>query len=516
MPKSTLICSAMKRLAIPILALLLVVGCTTNSDVTTESGEYEPTWESLSRHQEIPEWLHDAKLGIYFHWGVFTVPAFGSEWYPYNMYRENNAVHRHHVATYGKDFNYHQFVDQFTGEEFDAKEWAKLFKDSGAKFAGPCALHHDGFAMWDSDLTPWNSMDRGPKRDITGEFLRELKALNLKTITTFHHARNMQRNANTPEEWASTGAHNCGYNSHFAYDPSLITSSEDEELQMMYGNQGEEKFLKYWYDIVDEVATKYSPDMIWFDSWLNMIPEELRQEMVANYYNKARAKGQDVTIGYKQEDLPLDVGILDIEQGGKTDISERVWMTDITISNSSWSYVEGQTYKAPELVLRNMIDVWSKNGIVLLNISPTSHGVIPEAQREVLRPIGEWLAKYGEAVYETRPFSKYGWGATVAKAGSHGGQSSKVEYSASDIRYTLSKDNKTLYVTFLGAPKPGTKVYFPDFAPHRYPTPTPIKRVTLLGSDVEVEYYPSTDRALLVIPDAEMDEMATVFKFELE
>ncbi len=478
--------------------------------------EYQPTWESLSNHDETPEWLQDAKLGIYFHWGVYTVPAYGSEWYPYNMYREGNKVNKHHLETYGADFNYHDFVDQFTGENFDAKEWAALMKASGARFGGPCALHHDGFAMWDSELTPWNAMDRGPKRDITGEITRELKKIGLKTITTFHHARNFQRNANTPEEWASKGASNCGYDSHFAYDPSLITSSKDPELSMMYGNVPEEQFNKYWINMINEVVDNYSPDIIWFDSWFNLMPEPLVQQMVADYYNKAKKKGQEVTIGYKQSDLPLEVGILDIEQGGKTDLSERAWMTDITLSNQSWSYVEGQTYKKPELVLRNMIDVWSKNGVVLLNISPKSDGTIPEAQREVLRPIGEWLAKYGESVYETRPFLKYGFGTTSASAGMHGGQSAKTEYSENDIRYCTSKDGKTLYITFLGRPKVGRKIAFKDLAPHRYPAGGDVKRVTLLGSDVKVEYQAGKDFCYLTIPDAPMDEMATVFKMELE
>ncbi len=482
---------------------------------------YKPTWESLSEHQEIPEWLHDGKLGIYFHWGVYTVPAFGSEWYPYNMYRKGNKVNKYHESRYGADFNYHQFVDMFTGENFDAKEWAELMKSSGARFGGPCAIHHDGFAMWDSELTPWNAMDRGPKRDVTGEMLSELKRIGLKTITTFHHARNFQRNADNPNEWASSGANNCGYNSHFAYDPSLITSSDDPELAMMYGNVPEKQFNKYWLNIVNEVVDNYSPDMIWFDSWLNMMPESLVQEMVAHYYNEAKSKNQAVTIGYKQEDLPLDVGILDIEQGGKTDLSERVWMTDITLSNMSWSYVNGQTYKRPEIVLRNMIDVWSKNGIVLLNISPRSDGTIPDEQRSVLKPIGEWLAKYGEAVYETRPFSKYGFGTTASVAGSHGGQSAKIAYSANDIRYTMSKDGGTLYITFLGRPTPGRRVAFKDLGPHRYPVgrgdgTRGVKSVSLLGSDVEVTFQEGTDVCYLTIPNAPMDEMATVFKLELE
>ncbi len=503
-------------LSILLLSTLIFTGRSEAISASKADKPYKPTWKSLSTHQEIPEWLHDAKLGMYFHWGVYTVPAYFSEWYPYFMYRPGSAVYKHHQETYGADFNYHDFVDDFTGEHFDAAEWAKLFKDSGARFAGPCALHHDGFAMWDSDLTPWNAMDRGPKKDITGEMTTELKKLGLKTITTFHHARNFQRNVNSPEEWVSSNNPYYGYNSHFAYDPTLITASDDPELQMMYGNVPEDQFMEYWFNIIKEVADKYSPDMIWFDSWLNMIPEKLRQKMVAYYYNQARKNGQDVTIGYKQEDLPLDVGILDIEQGGKTDISERVWMTDITISKRSWSYIDGQTYKESEVVLRNMIDVWSKNGVVLLNVSPTSHGVIPEAQREVLKPIGEWLAKYGESVYGTRPFLKYGFGTTTAKAGSHGGQSSTVEYSANDIRYALAKDNSALYVTFLGRPTPGKVIAFSDFAPHRYPIPSKVKRITLLGTDIEAEFKPGTDKFLLTIPDAPMDEIATVFKFELE
>ncbi len=506
----------MKKLSTILLSTLCCFSCAESPSVQSSNQQYEPTWESLSQHQEAPEWLQDAKLGMYFHWGVYTVPAYSSEWYPFYIYRPGTDVYKYHQTTYGADFQYHDFVDQFTGENFDAAEWAQLFKSTGARFAGPCALHHDGFAMWDSDVTPWNSADRGPKKDITGELTKELKKIGLKTITTFHHARNFQRNANSPEEWASSGDQTCGYNSHFAYDPTLVTASDDPELQMMYGNVPEDQFMEYWFNIIKEVADKYSPDMIWFDSWLNLIPEDILQKMVAYYYNQAHEKGQDVTIGFKQADLPLEVGILDIEQGGKTDISERVWMTDITLSTRSWSYIEGQTYKDSEIILRNMIDVWSKNGVVLLNISPTSHGVIPDAQREVLKPIGEWLAKYGEAVYETRPFIKYGFGSAAATSGPHGGQAATATYSAKDVRYTLAKDKSALYVTFLGRPTPGDVIMLSDLAPHRYPAPGKVKRVTLLGSDVEATFVYGTNRCSLTIPDAPMDEIATVFKFELE
>ena len=95
---------------------------------------YEPTWESLAKHEAAPEWFADAKLGIYFHWGVYSVPAFGNEWYPYFMYRsDGNNVAKHHKEKYGdpSEFNYHDFVPMFTGEHFDAEDWAQLFKDAG-------------------------------------------------------------------------------------------------------------------------------------------------------------------------------------------------------------------------------------------------------------------------------------------------------------------------------------------------------------------------------------------------
>ena len=477
---------------------------------------YEANWESLSKHQEIPQWLNDAKLGIYFHWGVFSVPAYGSEWYPYNMYRQGNRVYKHHQQTYGKDVNYHDFVDQFKAEHFDPKEWAQLFKQSGARFAGPCAMHHDGFSLWDSKVNPWNSKDKGPHRDITGELLKELKKINLKTITTFHHARTLQRYADNPKEWASTGKGDAGYGSHFAYDPSLITSTKDPVLAKLYGNMPADEFHQYWYDLIKEVADQYSPDMIWFDSWLNLIPEKDRQKMAAYYYNTAKAKKQDVTIGYKQADMPIEVGINDIEQGGKMELNERTWMTDVTISYGSWSYVQGQRYKDPALVIRNMIDVWSKNGVVLLNISPKADGTIPEEQRSVLKEIGKWMSTYGEAVYETIPFITHGFGNAKAGAGIHGGQSATVKYSASDVRFTLSKDKKALYAFFLGAPKCGEKINFRNLAPQRYPAPSKIKRVTLLGTDIEAKYEGSDNSCYLTIPQAEMNPMATVFKFELE
>lgn len=511
----------MKKLFFAAMCTALFTSCGGGVSTNTkesDNGKYEASWESLSKHQEIPQWLADAKLGIYFHWGIFTVPEYGTEWYPYHMYRENTKINKYHKETYGEDFEYHDFVDMFKAPKFDPKEWAKLFKESGARFAGPCAIHHDGFALWDSKVNPWNSMDKGPKRDITGEMLAALKAEGLKTIATFHHSRTLQRNANKPEHWGTAkNAHGVGYDSHFAYRPDRATSSTDPVLSKLYGNMPADEFYQYWFDEIKEVVDQYSPDMIWFDAWLNVIPEKNRQEMTAYYYNEAKKKGQDVTIGYKQSDLPLEVGIQDIEQGGKKELSERVWMTDITLSNKfGWSYAKGQTYKSAELVIRNMIDVWSKNGVVLLNVSPTAAGEITEEQRVELKKIGEWMKRNAEAIYGTVPFLTYGFGNAIAADGGHGGQSAVVEYTAKDVRFTCSKDMKTVYMFFLGAPKPGSKYPIRTFDSHRYPFSGKVKRVTVLNTDVEVDFKEFNTDFNFTIPNAPMDEIATILKFELE
>ncbi|AUP78437.1 alpha-L-fucosidase [Flavivirga eckloniae] len=480
--------------------------------------EYKPDWESLATHKAAPEWFQDAKLGIYFHWGPYSVPAFDNEWYPRNMFMKGNKVYNHHLATYGdpKEFGYDKFVPMFKAEKFNPEEWAELFYNAGARFAGPVAMHSDGFAMWHSKVSPWNVKDKGPQRDIMGEIFSELKKRKIKTIATFHHARYGQRNADTPENWG-TEDWRSGYNSHYPYHPDLPTSSTDPELSLLYGNfESMDDFHDFWLNTVNEVVDGYSPDIIWYDAWLNMIPEKYRQEMAANFFNSGIKNNKEVVICHKQNDMPMSLSVLDFEQGGRRETHPMPWMTDITLSHGSWCYTEGLEYKDAALVLRNMVDVWSKNGIVLLNISPRADGVIPDEQKKVLLEIGQWLETYGESVYETRPYFVHGYGNANTGDGSHGGQSAKIKYTKDDVRFTISKDGKNLYVSFLGKPKQGERIRINPLGIHQYHPTSPIKRVTLLGSDTEVKWEATTSTFYITMPNVEMNDLVTVFKFELE
>ena len=163
----------MKKIGIPLLAIISLVGLAGN---TKAQQIFQPTWESLSSHQ-VPEWYKDAKFGIFIHWGVYSVPAFGSEWYPRQMYKEGSAEFKHHTETFGPQniFGYKDFIPMFKAEKFNADQWADLFKRSGAKYVVPVAEHHDGFAMYNTSLSKWNAYNMGPKRDIIGELAEAVR-----------------------------------------------------------------------------------------------------------------------------------------------------------------------------------------------------------------------------------------------------------------------------------------------------------------------------------------------------
>lgn len=489
-----------------VLITVLLTSCASES-------KYTEDWASLAAHNEAPEWFKDAKLGIYFHWGVYSVPAFGSEWYPRNMHLPNRKEYKHHIETYGhpSEFGYHDFVPMFKAEHFDAEEWADLFQKAGARFAGPVAEHHDGFSMWGSKVNPWNVKDKGPKRDITGEMAQALRKRNMKLITTFHHARLLQRGTNLDDPGVSDH-----YNSHYPYHKDYATSSTDPELRLLYGNIPPDQFYEQWQQKLTEVIEGYQPDIIWFDTWLRLIPEKNRLEFCSYYLNRALDWDKEVVIAYKQRDLPKTVGVNDIEKGGKSDRTDETWLTDDTISLGSWCYTEDLKVKPAIMVLHSLIDIVSKNGVLLLNVSPKADGTIPDNQQEVLLKIGGWLSKYGEAIYSTRAWHVYGFGKTAYEAGRHGGVKTTNIFTSEDVRFTISKDGRSIYVIFLGKPEPGLRVQMRSFGSHRYPTPTPVKRITLLGTKIEAEWE-LTDRTFyLTIPEGPMNEMATVFKMELE
>lgn len=471
-------------------------------------GPFAPTWESLKQRPPVPDWFRDAKFGIYFHWGVYSVPAFGNEWYPRNMHFKDNPVYKHHVATYGEPskFGYHDFIPMFKAERFDAGQWAALFEEAGARFAGPVAEHHDGFSMWASRVNPWNAKDMGPKRDLVGELEKAIRARGMRFVATFHHDRHAQVYQNDPKETKFP-------RSHYPFIPGMPPTTDDPKLRILYGNfPPEEAYEKYWFGKLKEVIDAYRPDLIWFDSWLDKVPEEYRLKYAAYYFNRAAEWGREVVTTHKQTDMPLEVSVHDIEKGRMGDITEPAWLTDDTISMGSWCYTQDLQIKPTSMVLHSLIDIVSKNGSLLLNISPKADGTIPENQQKVLREMGAWLKKYGEAIYGTRPWVQFGEGPTELAKGRFGGVTDKDGFTPRDLRYTRKGD--VLYVIALGWPGAKAELLCTAFASDAVKGKIKVNKVSLLGADQPVRWDLKPEGLALTLPDLDLKDLAVVFKVE--
>src|SRR5205085_1819308 len=158
-------------------------------DKTVAQGPFQGAWPSLETYK-VPKWYRDAKFGIFIHWGAYSVPAFDNEWYPRNMYQQDNAVFKHHVATYGPQskFGYKDFLPRFKAEHFNATEWAEIFRKAGARYIVPVAEHHDGFPMYDCSFTEWSAAKMGPKRDVVGELAAAVRKAGLHFGASSHRA----------------------------------------------------------------------------------------------------------------------------------------------------------------------------------------------------------------------------------------------------------------------------------------------------------------------------------------
>jgi alpha-L-fucosidase len=433
----------MRKIFIGLLMSAFVFAWACPDLLVAGEAPYQPRWESLTKHPD-PAWFDDAKFGIYFHWGVYAVPAFGNEWYPRNMYQKGSAENKHHLQKYGplSTFGYKDFIAAFKAEKFDPDEWAELFEKAGAKFAGPVAEHADGFAMWASALAEWNAARLGPKRDVVGEMARAIRRRNMKFIATFHHQWLWGW---YPTSDPAADASNPAYAG--LYGPANPPTAFD------YANpkpRPTAEFCRAWEGKVKEVIDKYQPDLIWFDSRLSIIDEAYRTDLLAYYYNQARRWGREVAVTYKGTDLPRGAGIVDLERGRMAKKTDFKWLNDDSIDWKSWGYVEDASYKSVDRLVDELVDIVSKNGNLLLNIGPKADGTIPEPIKERLLGIGAWLKLNGEAIYGTRPWEIFGEGPTQVTEG-HFGEEKIKDFTAEDIRFTTKRS--VLYAICLAWPE---------------------------------------------------------------
>ena len=405
------------------------------------TGEYKEEWESLSHH-ETPKWFKDAKFGIFIHYGIYSVPAYGNEWYSRNMYNKNNREFQHHIDTYGPQnkFGYKDFIPMFKAENFDAHRWIETFKNAGAKYVVPVMEHHDGFAMYDTEFNRWNAVNMGPKRNVVGELKAECQKQGLTFCGSSHRAEHYFF-MNLGREFDSD-VNDDNYRDF--YGPAVLCHEwQDEEFTESTENpdsKGPDKdWLEDWLVRTAEIIDRYQPAMIYFDWWIqNKAFKPYLKKLCAYYYNRAKEWDREVTVCYKHNALPPDVATFDMERGALEDISPRYWQTDTAIGNKSWGYIKDNEYKSGYKLVCDLIDAVSKNGNFLLNIGPKSDGTFTSEDEKALSEIGKWMAQNGEGIYAATYWKQYKEGDTVIASGTFN-DSGEVKYTPSDFRFTYKE-----------------------------------------------------------------------------
>ena len=468
-------------------------------------GPFRADWESLS-HLEVPAWFRREKLGIFIHWGPYSVPAFANEWYSRNMYIEGTPEYEHHIKTYGpqKKFGYKDFIPKLTAEHFNAEEWIRLFREAGAGYVFPVAEHHDGFQMYKSDLSKWNAVNMGPKRDVLGELSDAAKKAGMHFCTSSHRAEHWWFMGHGMEfdSDISAAMQQPSSDDHDFYWPAM---PERDNFDMESEPAPTDEFLTDWLIRTVELVDRYQPELIYFDWWIqHKAFEPYLKKFLAYYYNQGIARYCPVAVCYKHEALAFGAGIPEVERGIYPDAKPYAWQTDTAVAWNSWCYTDSLDYKDSRTIIGTLIDVVSRNGNLLLNIGPKADGTIPAGDRKILTDLAAWMKVNGEAIRGARPWRISREGSTTDKQGSFSEE--KKEYTEQDFRFTVV-DGK-LYIFVMKYPesgkvkiqslgRKGTEVA-PAFLGH-------IKTVTLLGVD-EPRKYAVKDEGLEVELEVPMNQ----------
>ena len=524
------IATTVLALAVAALSLAGTVGAearepTVRGDVGHATGKrrYEPTWESLAKHGAAPKWYENAVFGVYFHWGIYSAPAFGGEKYPRDMYRANSGTYKHHRDKYGDPtkFGYHDFIPMFKAQRWDPDRWAKIFKDAGADFAGPIAEHHDGFAMWDTAHDPYNAMDMGPRRDVVGEMARAVRKQGMKVVVTFHHMRWDYYDAGRKLCPEGVGVNDPKLSGLYgrAVEPgtpqagSWLRKGRIERPEHQAGNPIFESFREEGFRKIMEVIDKYQPDQLQSDGLtLVRLGQDRVRKVLAHHFNTAEESGREVLVsrGYDSHHpytpsemwgkevmisriIPISCSVQNIERRFP-EITLRspcpnLWQATTPVPGFSYSYVASQEKKTPaeiedsvNALVDGMVSVTSTNGVTLLSVAPRPDGTLPEPQVKVLSKLGGWMRVNKEALH---------------------GADCRNPCEAGSLRFT--RKGRYLYAIDLEKPR----------APRTIPGVTPVagSAIIMLGSDKKLAWrQDGANVEIDELPDPLPCDYAWVFK----
>ena len=370
-------------------------------------------------------------------------------------------------------------------------------------------MHHDGYAMWDSDLIRLDAGELGPERDLLGEILSAVKSRGLRTMTSFHHARTYRHFEVVQKKLRAQPGHE---------NVDLL----DPTLRDYYWYAGDaEHFADIRYRLTKEVIDKYEPDVIWFDGGGGKFGTE---RILADFLNMGERAGKEVVV-HNKGNFPPEFGVYSYENGYNRPAYVNWPWEDDTHSAAAfnhWPWARDMEYKkAPEVVIR-LVDLVARNGGLLLSLNPRPDGKLDQGQIDLLLGIGAWLAQNGDAIYDTVPWKIFAEGnegrLTYVVTGSEGQVGRPVQpdtrlFRSSDIRFT--RNGETLYATTLGVPGNGT-VTIKSLSTHTSVSSTNrIASISLLGHG-EVQWLRSGEALVIKLPDELPNDIALAFSITVE
>ena len=449
-------------------------------------GKYEPTWQSLSQHT-VPEWFRNAKFGIWAHWGPQCVEGTG-DWMARSLYMEGGREYKYHCEHYGhpSEFGFKDVLPLFKAEKWDPEALVERYKRCGAQYFFVLGNHHDNYDLWDSKYQPWNSKNIGPKRDILEGWARAAKKAGLPLGISFHadHAwlwyEPAQRyDLNGPK----AGVY---YDGHLTkedgkgkwwegYDPQMLYQQQHPMSERSWWNNAvhgqwdwthgatlpSQEFVTNFYDRTLDAINRYQPDLVYFDA--TVLPfnniSDCGLKIVSHFYNK---NPRAVVFGKILPENLRKALTWDVERGAPNFIVDEPWQTCNCIGG--WHYntsiYERGHYKSAATVVKQLVDIVSKNGNLLLSIPLRADGTYDEKEAQVLDDLEAWMSVNGESIFGTRPWKVFGEGPVAEKTielnaqGFNDGQYGNMDWR--DIRF--NQKGNVLYVTAMGWPDAASAV----------------------------------------------------------
>ena len=490
-----------KRLLLPFAALL--AGLNSIAAVADTPPNFQPAWPSLETYQT-PDWFRDAKFGIWAHWGPQCEPESG-DWYARNMYLPDKGHYKEHLERYGhpSEVGFKEIIRDWKAERFEPDALVDFYRKSGARYFVAMANHHDNLDLWNSTHQPWNSVAVGPKRDLIAGWASAAQKAGLRFGVSVHAAR-------TWRWWEVTrNADKDGPQGGKRYDGRLTKADgagqwwEGLDPQDLYeqrhviGGPPGPAYVERFFKRVDQLVTDYRPDLLYFDDAVLPLYKDAPAEalgMAAKFYNdnvQRHGRNEAVLATKALNEQQRKALLYDIERGKASTILPEPWQTDTCIGQ--WHYsravYDRNEYKDARTVIAMLADIVSKNGNLLLSVPLRRDGQPDEKEIAIVRDIGAWLERYGEAIYATRPWQVFGEGPAMLarEPGRHGGDKDviTVPLTSEDIRFTQTKDASRLYAIVM-APPPNGELVIRSLGSTAAGAPPAIASVRLLGTEQDL------------------------------